>query len=100
MESKLCLVEAVTTYSKQSLGYVIDYLKFESRERQKITPFLLNMSISSGCTQTGSQRILGALSQGAWRSERETDRSPPSTLSIDIKKKHSNASTIAYSSSW
>ena len=55
MESNLCLVEAGTTYSKQSPGYVMDDPKFESREKQEITSLLINMPISSGCTQTGSQ---------------------------------------------
>jgi len=62
----------------------MDYLRFESRERQDIASLLLNMLISSGCAQTVSQRILTAVSQGAWRSEREANHSPPS--SRDIKK--------------
>jgi hypothetical protein len=90
-------VEAGRTYSIQSLDYVMDDLYFESRERQEITSLLLNMSISSGCTQTVSQRILAAVSKRAWRSEREADHSPPS--SRDIKKRVAMHLSIAYSSS-
>jgi len=61
-------------------------LKFESRERQEITSLLLNIPISSGCTQTGSHMILALVSQGAWWWEREADNSP--LFSRDIKTMH------------
>jgi hypothetical protein len=79
------VVEAGTTYSIQSLGYAMGYLKFKSRERQKITFILLKMLIRTWCTQTGSPRILVAFSQGAWRSELEPEHSPTSRRDINKK---------------
>jgi hypothetical protein len=52
MKSNLCLVEAVAACSIPSFGYVMDDLRFESRETQKITSLLLIMPIILGCTQS------------------------------------------------
>jgi hypothetical protein len=55
MESNLCLVEVGTVYSIQSLGYVMDDLRFKSRQGQEITSLLQNMLINSRFTHSGKQ---------------------------------------------